>query len=184
MGLVGPIIGVVILIDGISKDRGFLIVLGLTTIGYGVFMYKNTEYPWDERKSSPSEAPPLESMGGSAPPPIPRPTEVPPPISKPIGVTKMEQHERNLEHEILRNSDVIQETEATAHPRSEFITRSDMEYPRLEEYLKLLGLPGTFKNPDANVEAAMHEQALAYIEKHYITLSSSATLTVNSKKAS
>ena len=49
MGLVGPIIGIVILIDGISKARGFPIVLGLAIIGYGVFMYKNTKYPWDKK---------------------------------------------------------------------------------------------------------------------------------------
>ena len=49
MGLVGPIIGIVILIDGISKARGFPIVLGLAIIGYGVFIYKITKYPWDKK---------------------------------------------------------------------------------------------------------------------------------------
>ncbi len=47
MGILGPIVGTVILIDGISKFRWFPIVLGLVTISYGVFMYKNTKYPWD-----------------------------------------------------------------------------------------------------------------------------------------
>ncbi len=49
LGLVLPSTGILILIDGISKARGVPIVFGLFIIGYGVFMYKNTKYPWDKK---------------------------------------------------------------------------------------------------------------------------------------